>query len=66
MPLAMVVFFSSKIAAVLTENRFFHGINTKSTHVVRHLSLIGLEFLGLNKLHKIGNTSEHLLNYPLV
>ena len=60
MPLAMVVCFPSMIVTVLTENQFFHGINTKSIHNIKRPPLIGLEFLGQNKLHKLGITSEHL------
>ena len=61
MPLAKVVCCPSMIAVVLTENQFFHGINTNSIHIIKHPSLIGSEFLELNKLHKTGITSEHLL-----
>ena len=49
MPLAKAVCFPSMIAAVLTENQFFHGINTKSIHNTKHPSLIGSGFLGPNK-----------------
>ena len=61
MPLAKVVCFPSMIAAVLTEIRLFHGNSTKSIHIEKHPSPIGSEFLELNKLHKIGITSEDYL-----
>ena len=58
-PPAKVVCFPSMIAAVLTEIRLFRGNSTKSIHIEKHPSQIGSEFLELNKLHKIGITSEH-------
>ena len=55
------MYFLGMIADVLTQKKKVLSWNQYKMNSRHNPSLIGSEYVGLNNLHKIGITSEHLL-----